>query len=489
MASSMLTGSMTIRSLLGRGPTRARLQSGRRYLMVVSGRRGPLARRLSIVPAVSRLVPRFGASGIRGLGNIDVTPELALHVGMILGEIYGSTIVGRDPRVTGPMLVQALTAGVLSSGAPAIDAGLVSTPTLARGAREFACGAVVTASHNPAPYNGIKLWNPDGMAFDEDQQREIEEALDRAGPAVPSWDHVGSVSSRPDLVEQHVEAILKDLGAAKLRVVVDCACGATATITPFLLRQMGCDVIAINAQADGHFPGRDPEPLEENLAVLTSTVRAVHADLGIAHDGGGDRMVAVDREGQFVGGDALLALFARQEVRTGLVVPVDASMVLEDLLPKATIWRTRVGDVYVAAEVKRRRADFGGEPSGTWIFPKTTFCPDGVYAAARLVSLVAGRPLDELVREIPRYPVIRGSIAYSAGERARIESRVDASLRGLAADVSTGDGWRRHVDDGWAPVRFSGTEPKIRVLAESRDERRAKEIYSTVLSSARGAAA
>src|SRR5207249_3920609 len=193
----------------GRGPTRARLQSGRRYLMVVSGRRGPLARRLSIVPAVSRLVPRFGSSGIRGLGNIDVTAELALHVGMILGEIYGSTIVGRDPRVTGPMLVQALTAGVLSSGAPAIDAGLVSTPT----------------------------------------------------------------------------------------------------ITPFLLRQMGCDVIAINAQADGHFPGRDPEPLEENLAVLSSTVRAVHADLGIAHDGDGDRMVAVDREGRFVGGDTLLALF------------------------------------------------------------------------------------------------------------------------------------------------------------------------------------
>src|SRR5207245_2081904 len=155
----------------------------------------------------------------------------------------------------------------------------------ARGAREFACGPVVTASHNPAPYNGIKLWNPDGMAFDEDQQREIEAALDRGHLPMPSWDHVGSISSRPDLVEQHVESILKDVGTAKLRVVVDCACGATATITPFLLRQMGCDVIAINAQADGHFPGRDPEPLEENLAVLSSTVRAVHADLGIAHDG------------------------------------------------------------------------------------------------------------------------------------------------------------------------------------------------------------
>src|SRR2546425_295618 len=190
--------------------------------------------------------------------------------------------------LTGSMTIRSLL-DESNSGASAVEAGLVSTPTLARGAREFACGAVVTASHNPAPYNGIKLWNPDGMAFNEDQQREIEAALDRGHFPMPSWDHVGSVMSRPDLVEQHVESILKDVGTAKLRVVVDCACGATATITPFLLRQMGCDVIAINAQADGHFPGRDPEPLEENLAVLSSTVRAVHADLGIAHDGDGAR--------------------------------------------------------------------------------------------------------------------------------------------------------------------------------------------------------
>src|SRR5256712_3686571 len=159
---------------------------------------------------------------------------------------------------------------------------------------------------------------------------------------MPSWDHVGSVMSRPDLVEQHVESILNEVGTAKLRVVVDCACGATATITPFLLRQMGCEVLAINAQADGHFPGREPEPTEENLGILASTVRAGKADLGIAHDGDGDRMVAVDREGRFVGGDALLALFARQEVRRGLVVPVDASMVLQDLRPSLKVRGTPV---------------------------------------------------------------------------------------------------------------------------------------------------
>ena len=144
-------------------------------------------------------------------------------------------------------------------------------------------------------------------------------------------------------------------------------------------------------------------------------------------------------------------------------------MVLEDLLPNAKVWRTRVGDVYVAAELKRRGAEFGGEPSGTWIFPKSTFCPDGVYAAARLVAMVALRPLDVMVAEVPRYPVIRGSIPFDPSRRAAIESRLDAKLRSIGADVTTVDGWRLQFNDGWSLVRFSGTEPKIRVMTESRD--------------------
>jgi len=444
---------------------------------------------LSIAHAVSPPLTRFGSSGIRGRANVDVTPDLALRVGMALGELHGRTIVGRDPRLTGPMLAQALIAGVLSAGSDVADGGLVSTPTLARGADEYACGAMITASHNPAPDNGIKLWNSDGMAFDEAQQKEIEAHLEANRFRSAAWDRVGAVGFRHDLIERHIDAVLRDVGHATLRVVVDCGCGATATITPHLLRRMGCEVVALNAHADGHFPGREPEPTEENLRLLMSTVPAVKADLGIAHDGDGDRMVAVDHEGRFVGGDALLALFAKREVRRGLVVPVDASMVLEDGLPKAKIWRTRVGDVYVAAELKRRGADFGGEPSGTWIFPKISYCPDGVYAAARLVSLVADHPLASLAREIPRYPMIRASIGYDASKRGLIEARLDSAMRGIASDVTTVDGWRLQFEDGWALVRFSGTEPKIRVLAESRDDARAKEIYSTVLSSAKGAAA
>jgi phosphoglucosamine mutase len=432
-------------------------------------------------------VPRFGSSGIRGLANVDVTADLALQVGKVLGELCGASVIGRDPRTTGPLLASALAAGLMSAGADAIDGGVVTTPTLARAASEYKCGIVVTASHNPAPYNGIKLWNPDGMAFDETQQTEVEAALDAGHFRAAAWDTVGRLTAREDLVDRHAEAVLRDAGTADLRVVVDCGCGATATITPRVLREMGCDVLAINAQLDGRFPGRDPEPTEENLAFLRTTVRAAGADLGIAHDGDGDRMVAVDSEGRFVGGDRLLPLFARREARQGIVVPVDASMALEDLLPGVKVWRTRVGDVYVAQELKRRRADFGAEPSGTWIFPSSSLCPDGVYAAARLVAMVAERPLAEQLADVPAYPAVRGSVSYEPAKRSGIEARLVRALRDLGAEVTETDGWRLRFDAGWALVRFSGTEPKIRIVSEARDEAVAKEIYGRVLSSAQGA--
>ena len=434
------------------------------------------------MPTDSPLVRLFGSSGIRGIANVDITPDLALAVGRVLGSTYGATLVGRDPRLTGEMLASALIAGVLASGADATDAGMVSTPTLARGAREYKCGAVITASHNPAPYNGIKLWNPDGVAFDETQQKEIEAALERKGFAHASWDRVGTRRSRSDLVDRHVSEILRTLGSTHLRVVVDCGSGATSTITPRLLREMGCRVTALNAQPDGHFPGRDPEPTEENLEVLRRTVRVTESDLGIAHDGDGDRMVAIDEKGQFVGGDKLLAVFAKREVKKTVVVPVDTSMAVDEMLPGAKVVRTRVGDVYVAQEVRRHRAEFGGEPSGTWIFPKVALCPDGVYAAAHLVKLVADTPLSELVAQVPHYPIRRGAISFPPAERDAMFTKLDAAFAAMRLRVETIDGWRVPFEDGWFLVRLSGTEPKVRITAEARTEARTKELYELALS-------
>ena len=423
----------------------------------------------------------FGSSGIRGLANAEITPELLLDLGRAVGSRYRDVVVGRDPRVSGRMLASAFSAGVLSVGGSVCDAGLTSTPTLARGASGYACGAMITASHNPGEYNGIKLWNPDGMAFDEDQQKEVEASLAARDWTPAGWQDTGRSSERSDLVERHREAILRAVGSAELKVVVDCACGATANITPYVLREMGCKVTALNAQMDGHFPGRPPEPTEENLTALTKAVQALEADLGIAHDGDGDRMVAVDAMGGFVGGDRLLAVFAKERARKGLVVPVDASAAFEDMLPGVPVHRTRVGDVYVALELKRRGADFGGEPSGTFIFPEQTMCPDGPFAAAFLVTLVAARPLKELVAAAPMYPVVRGSLPFEASRKESLGKAVEAAISAMGKDVMTLDGWRVRFDDGWVLVRFSGTEPKIRVTAEARHVARAKEIYDKVL--------
>jgi phosphoglucosamine mutase len=439
-------------------------------------------------PDGCRVVRLFGSSGIRGIANVDVTPDLALAVGRVLGSSYGSVIVGRDPRLSGEMLASALIAGALASGADATDAGMVSTPTLARGAKEYTCGAVITASHNPAPYNGIKLWNPDGVAFDEAQQEEIEDALERKSFGHAAWDKVGARRTRSDLEELHKQAILSIVGHATLKVVVDCGSGATSTITPAVLRGMGCKVTALNAQPDGRFPGRDPEPTEENLELLRRTVRATESDLGIAHDGDGDRMVAVDEKGEFVGGDRLLAVFAKREVRKAAVVPVDTSMAIDEMLPKAKIYRTRVGDVYVAQEVRRRKADFGGEPSGTWMFPRVTLCPDGVYAAAHLASLVQETPLSDLVARVPRYPILRGGVPFPPAERDAVSKRIGAAMKGVDGRLDTIDGWRVGFDDGWFLVRLSGTEPKVRITAEARSEARAKELYELALSKVTGAA-
>ncbi len=431
-------------------------------------------------------MPLFGSSGIRGIANREVTPELALSAGKAVASLFGGIIVGRDPRLSGEMLADALIAGVLSAGADATDAGMVATPTLARAVAEYDAGVVVTASHNPAPYNGLKFWNPDGMAFDERQQDDLEAAIERGAFPKADWRTVGQRHVRTDLVQRHMDAVLGEGGEVHITVVVDSGSGATSTITPFVLRRMGCTVIAINAQPDGHFPGRDPEPSEENLAVLKHTVVAAEADLGIAHDGDGDRMVAVDEKGQYVGGDRLLPLFAKFEARRGIVVPFDASMVLDDMLPGVVVHRTRVGDVYVAAELKRRKADFGGEPSGTWIFPSSTLCPDGVLAAARLVRMVAERHLSERLAEIPTYPLLRGSFPFDPRNREAIRAALEARVHQLKGRVEVFDGWRVAFDDGWLAIRLSGTEPKIRVAAEARTERRAKEIYEQAVTTAKG---
>lgn len=426
---------------------------------------------------------RFGTSGIRGKIGEGFSIDLFRSIGIAVGAEYDDCVVGRDPRTSSEMLEQALVSGLTSEGCNCFRTGMVPTPTLAWAGRNYSCGAMITASHNPPEYNGVKLWNPNGLSFVADQRSRIEDRIKKKTSPVTIWDEVGRTQALTEAIPDHIASILNHMSESDARVVVDCGGGATSVISPLVLERMGCDVIRLNCEADGLFRTRPSEPVEANLGVLKKTVVAKNAQLGIAHDGDGDRMVAVDERGRFLGGETLLPVFAKEEVKTSLVVPINASMILDDVLPGSRIWRTKVGDVYVGEEIERRGADFGGEPSGTWIFPQHFLCPDGVFAAAKLVNMIAGRGLSELVDSIPRYSIFEESLSFQHSRQQEILTRLEEEIQGFECDsLNTIDGWRLGFDDGWVLVRSSGTEPKIRITAEAREESRAKEIYNSMVS-------
>jgi len=413
----------------------------------------------------------FGSSGIRGIVNKEVTPELALQVGLVLGSRKKTAVIGRDPRVSAPMIEHALVAGLTAAGCDVTKVGMVTTPTLAYAARKYECGVMVTASHNPSEYVGIKLWNPDGMAFDSAQQDEIEEAIEKRNFSLASWNLIGKIAEDENAIRDHmhmIEGLVKD---SNLRVVLDCGCGAGSTISPYLLQELGCQIITLNSQPDGHFPARNPEPIEQNLSLLKKAVVDFGADLGLAHDGDADRMMAVDEKGNFVSGDELLAIFGRfecEDKKGSVVVPVDTSMMVDDYLEGSEIIRTRVGDVYVAEGIKKYGAIYGGEPSGSWIFPMISYCPDGIYAAAKLVEIVGEKKLSELRAELPVYNTKRGALACPNEKKAEFMKKVKAKLEPLGKVLDI-DGIRVELEDGWVLVRPSGTEAKVRITAEARE--------------------
>ncbi|MGQ0536147.1 MAG: phosphopentomutase/phosphoglucosamine mutase, partial [Methanobacteriota archaeon] len=387
-----------------------------------------------------------------------------------------SVVVARDPRTSGPMLEGALVAGLLAQGVDVTRLGLAPTPVLAWAARDHAAGVMLTASHNPPEYGGFKFWNPDGSAFSKGQAEGLEGLL-ATRPAV-AWDKVGAVKEDAGAVARYVDHVAGILPKSRrLKIVVDPGCGAACHTTPPLLRRLGHDVTVLHGEPDGRFPARAPEPTRESLGALSEKVKAIRADLGVAHDGDADRMVAVTEAGEVVEGDHLLCVFARALKARSVVCPVDTSLTVREALPGATITHTRIGDAFVSEEVARNKADFGGEASGSWIFPRLSLCPDGPHAAAALAYVVGTEgPLGKLVAALPRFPLRRGSVAVPNERKGAVMSALGPRLSALGT-ANTLDGFRVDVDDGWLLVRPSGTAPKVRISAEARTAARADELF------------
>jgi len=421
----------------------------------------------------------FGTSGIRGPVGEEVTADLALRVGRALGVDCDRVVVGQDARWSGHALVDALAAGLCESGTDVVDLGFAATPTIARavGWETADAGVAVTASHNPPADNGLKLWQPTGQAFDAELRERITTRVDTAETDLAAWDGFGT-RTPGEATDRH-RTVLADAATLdrELSVIVDVGNGAGG-VTAGALDDLGCAVETLNAQPDGSFPGRPSEPVADHCESLSSVVATTDAALGIAHDGDADRTRAVDATGTFISGDVLLAILGRAAAAEGerVAVPVDTSLAVEDHLAAAGIEtvRTPVGDVYVAAAATEPGVTFGGEPSGAWIWPEETLCPDGPLAACKLAALAAERPLAERAAAVETYPIRRTAIEVADKQATMATVRERAERY---SEVSTLDGVRVDRDDAWFLVRASGTEPVVRVTAEARGPDRLSAVF------------
>lgn len=438
----------------------------------------------------------FGTSGIRGKIKDEITSELTLNVGKAISTYLGKgsrVVVGYDTRTSNLMLERAVSAGILEGGCHVLSLGMVPTPVVGYATMklEADAGVMITASHNPSPDNGIKLWNPDGMAYLQKQERIIEKIIHEKNFYKASWHDIGQIKDVSPVVNDYIEDILNLIKIKPgLKVVVDCANGAASHISPLILRKTGCEVVSLNAQPDGFFPGRKPEPSAANLKELMKVVNAIGADLGIAHDGDADRMIAVDDEGRMADFDKLLALVSA-EIGGCVVTTVDASACIDRAMRDVggKVERTKVGDVHVAEMIHHINKDngkppakFGGEPSGTWLHPQFCMCPDGILSALRVIELVQHKgPLSKLLDDVPSYPTLRDKIDCQEDQKDPIMEKARKELPTIfedVEDVNLKDGVRISFSDGsWVLVRPSGTESFIRITLEGKTEEKASAIH------------
>ncbi len=431
----------------------------------------------------------FGTNGVRGVVGEEMTVELAQRLGRAVGAwTDGPVLVGRDTRTSGPMLEGAFLAGVRASGANVVDAGVCPTPTVQHGVKhgDYSGGAVVTASHNPPEFNGIKVVKGDGSELVDDEVARLEEVFFEEDYEHAGWNDVGGLAQDEGLQQRYGDAVVDHVGGPiegdAPRVVLDCANGAGCTVTPRVLQRLGARVVTVNAQPDGSFPGHPSEPTPENVASTIRTVEAVGADFGVVLDGDADRCVFITGDGTYVPGSRMLALVARAKVEEnggGLVVtPVSSSQCVEEHVRDAggEVRYTSVGSPTVADVMKREGALFGGEENGGLVFPEHLHCRDGTMTAAWMTKHLAreDRSLEDLLEAVPTYHLNKESVPCQEEDKPRVLDAFADSVDGEEVDRT--DGVKVVYEDGWVLVRPSGTEPLIRVYAEARDEKRAASL-------------
>jgi phosphoglucosamine mutase len=425
----------------------------------------------------------FGTDGIRGIANRHpVTPEIAFRLGRAAGHLLRSAdgkprfVIGRDTRISGPMLEQALVAGLNSVGADALLAGVVPTPAVACLVTELGAdgGVVISASHNPAPDNGLKLFGGDGYKLPDEIEERLEQLIltSEIDAIRPEGRDVGTIEAIPDAADRYGRMAMASVPGMSLhgmRVVLDCANGASFETTPRVLRQLGADLALFHAAPDGiNINEGCGSTHPEEIARM---VKGTGACLGISHDGDADRLVLCDEKGEIVDGDEILAITAIAALRRGtlagktLVATVMSNFGLDECLQAegGKVIRTAVGDRYVVEAMRAGNFSIGGEQSGHLIFRDHGTTGDGLLAALQVLRVMteSGKPLSELRRVLKKYPQAQRNLRVKA--KPPLDTLPDVAHL-IAATEATLAGKGRVL------LRYSGTEPKVRLLIEGPDE-------------------
>ncbi|HTY73945.1 MAG TPA: phosphoglucosamine mutase [Candidatus Nanoarchaeia archaeon] len=434
----------------------------------------------------------FGTNGIRGTVNKELTTEMAIKAGCAIGTFFGKKklLVGHDARTSGPMFSKAVIAGLTATGCKVFFAGMAPTPALQFAIKNHKMdgGVIITASHNPPEYNGIKVVWSDGIEISHEQETKIEDIYFQNKMKLAEWNQLGFVREIEEINDEYVQAIKKQVDIAKIaekhfHVVIDGANSVGGLTAPVLIRDLGCKISSLNANIDGTFPGRMPEPRPENLEELSRTVKALGADLGVAFDGDADRSIFVDETGQIHMGDktfgVVLKQFLLDHPNAKVVTPVSSSTLIRDIAEayKGDLVWTKVGSVTVSQKMKEVNAMLGGEENGGVFYGPHQAVRDGAMTTALILSIMAktGKKLSELIGEQPQYFIEKGKIECAEDKKNKVLDKLLEQTKGMNTNIL--DGVKIWFPDKSAIlVRPSGTEPAYRMYAEAKTSQRAKQL-------------
>ncbi len=437
-------------------------------------------------------------SGVRGTVGGTLTPLVACEFGCAFATMLGGTCptggktvaIGRDTRLSGPMVSQAVTAGLLACGVDVVELGVATTPGIALMTKLLKAdgGVVVTASHNPAEYNGIKFLQPTGTGLTAAAAERLAAAWRAKQFTFADADHQGSRRRQGNTHGLHIDTVCEVLdctriAAQRFKVVLDSVNGAGCVVSPMLLGRLGCEVRHLNGEATGVF-AHPPEPVEANLADLCAEVRKHKAAIGFAQDADADRLAIVDETGRFIGEEytlALAAMFVLRHRKGKLATNLATSRMIDDVAAAAgcDVVRAPTGEANVVEAMAREGCIFGGEGGGGVIEPRVVPVRNSLVGMSYVLQLMAetGKTVSQLVAEIPRYVMIKTKLPCPPGAAEQVIAKVRREFTGRAgAGFNDADGLRVELPDGWLSVRASNTEPIMRIMAEGADERTARGL-------------